>query len=400
LKISRIIYVISFMLAGLTTLLFISPLQAAGTAVSIDAPPGVISGENFSVSINIGEVSDLIAFQVDMTYDNSVIRVVGAEGGPGVTAGQIGPTVFPIDMWGFIPPGEDRKIRILGRIPGMHPVSGQGYLTRIDFQAVGSVGQSTNLIISNLMLIDPEMQIINPVTISNSSVAVFNLAISTAFLPEATQGSTYLTTLESSGGQSPYTWSASGLPSGLTMSESGQISGIPLVAGSFPLQLQVSDSFNPANTANRDLTMQVFPLLRINTASLPEAWTSYSYSTILSAGGGKNPYHWSADSLPSGLTISESGEISGVPSEFGSFNINVTVTDSYNPVNSISQNVFLKIHLLGDVDENGLVDIRDVIKVERIILLKDAVVPGADVDRDNRINMADVAWIEMIILKL
>src|SRR6185437_15125827 len=49
----------------------------------------------------------------------------------------------------------------------------------------------------------------------------------------------------------------------------------------------------------------------------------------LSASGGTPPYLWSATGLPAGLAINRAtGDISGIPSQTGSFPVSVTVIDS------------------------------------------------------------------------
>jgi hypothetical protein len=56
--------------------------------------------------------------------------------------------------------------------------------------------------------------------------------------------------------------------------------------------------------------------------------------------------------------------------------------------------------ILGDVNEDGVVNMADVTKVERIILSLDQPTPCSDPNQDGVINMADVTKIERIILGL
>jgi hypothetical protein len=51
-------------------------------------------------------------------------------------------------------------------------------------------------------------------------------------------------------------------------------------------------------------------------------------SLQLSASGGTAPYTWTASGLPTGLSISSSGLISGTPSAAGTFNVSATAKDS------------------------------------------------------------------------
>lgn len=72
-------------------------------------------------------------------------------------------------------------------------------------------------------------------TVSNA------LAVTSASLPQATQGTAYDVQLAAVGGYRPTTWTtASALPTGMALSSSGKLSGTPTVHGTFNLVLQAS----------------------------------------------------------------------------------------------------------------------------------------------------------------
>ncbi len=56
--------------------------------------------------------------------------------------------------------------------------------------------------------------------------------------------------------------------------------------------------------------------------------------------------------------------------------------------------------LPGDADGNGVVNVLDMTKVARIILLLDDETPGADANQDNVVNVLDMTKIARIILQL
>lgn len=88
------------------------------------------------------------------------------------------------------------------------------------------------------------------------------LTISTATpLPEGDEDVAYSETLAVSGGQSPYTWTVSTgtLPTGLTLSEAGVISGTPTVAGSSTFTVEAEDSNGATQTKEFTLVINAAP---------------------------------------------------------------------------------------------------------------------------------------------
>lgn len=167
------------------------------------------------------------------------------------------------------------------------------------------------------------------------------LSITTASLPGGTTGTSYSATLQSSGGATPISWSISvgSLPTGLSLnSGTGLISGNPSVAGTFNFTVQATDSTSPTPqvvTQPLSITITVAPLV-INTTSsnLPSGTINTAYpSTALNASGGIPPYSWTitAGALPTGLTLSSAGQVSGTPTASGTFNFTAKVTDSATP---------------------------------------------------------------------
>ncbi len=69
------------------------------------------------------------------------------------------------------------------------------------------------------------------------------LAIMTTDLPSDTEGLSYEVGVQAAGGVPPYTWSATGLPAGLSIDpSSGMIAGIPTENGDFFVAITVTDS--------------------------------------------------------------------------------------------------------------------------------------------------------------
>jgi hypothetical protein len=160
------------------------------------------------------------------------------------------------------------------------------------------------------------------------------LTVVTANLPNGTVGTTYTTTtLSATGGTAPYTWAVlSPLPTGLSLSSAGVISGTPTAAGSFTPRVQVTDSVGAtADSGVLPVIIAAANTLRITTSFLPNGRVQAAYTTTLAATGGTSPYTYSvsAGALPAGLSLASStGIISGTPTTAGTTAVTFQVTDS------------------------------------------------------------------------
>ncbi|MGA2050967.1 MAG: Ig domain-containing protein, partial [Terracidiphilus sp.] len=175
------------------------------------------------------------------------------------------------------------------------------------------------------------------------TIQASKLVITTASLSNATAGSSYSASIAASGGTTPYAFSASGLPSGLSINSStGAITGTPAQnsVGTASVVITVTDSTHPtAQSAKATLSLTVIaPVLpnplAITTTSLPEATVGSTYSASIAASGGIPPYTYSASGLPSDLSIgSSTGAITGTPAatSVGTASVGITVTDSTKP---------------------------------------------------------------------
>jgi len=143
---------------------------------------------------------------------------------------------------------------------------------------------------------------------------------SPAFLVDGTVGTIYPTTTFTATGSPTITWSvtAGTLPAGMAFSSAGVLSGTPTVTASGSITFRATNAFG---FADRALTLTVnaagdgiAPL--ITTTNAPASGTvGVSYTSTLTIDAGSSPVTWSlaAGSLPTGLSVSNSGVISGTP---------------------------------------------------------------------------------------
>ena len=141
-------------------------------------------------------------------------------------------------------------------------------------------------------------------------------------------------TLTATGGTGTgYTFSATGLPTGLTISSGGTISGTPTVSGTYAYVVTIRDS--AGNTGTLNCSVYVEPSNSQNgfTVTCPKgtADVGAAYTSSVVATGGTPPYTYSvsAGSLPAGLTLNATtGVISGTPTTAGTSGFTIKVVDS------------------------------------------------------------------------
>ncbi|MCY1125457.1 putative Ig domain-containing protein [Frigidibacter sp. RF13] len=166
------------------------------------------------------------------------------------------------------------------------------------------------------------------ITINPASSPV---TVSPASLPTLTAGVAFSQTLTSSGGTAPYTYTLQSgtLPPGLSLTSGGVISGTPTQRGAYSFSVRSTD--NIAQFVDKGYTGTVQnPTLTLNTAA-GTAGQNSAFSQTLSVTGGVAPYSFLLEtgSLPSGITLSSGGVVSGTTSAApGTYPVTIRVTDS------------------------------------------------------------------------
>lgn len=134
------------------------------------------------------------------------------------------------------------------------------------------------------------------------------------------------------GGISPflYTLTSGSLPTGLILNaNTGFITGTPTVIGTFTFTIQIIDANASTNAIACSIIVSGNTALAVTCPLTNTANVGTAYSGTFTGVGGTGPYTYAITSgtLPAGITLT-GATLSGTPSETGTFNYTVTVTDS------------------------------------------------------------------------
>jgi hypothetical protein len=160
-------------------------------------------------------------------------------------------------------------------------------------------------------------------------------------VPGGTVGVAYTQTFTGSGGNSPYHFSvrAGALPPGVTLATSspGVLAGTPTTAGTFTFTVRATDSNGcfverPYSivVAAAAVPPPTCPAISFTPATLPNAAIGVAITQTLAGSGGTGPYSFgvTAGTLPSGMTLTPGGVLSGTPTTLGTSTFTIRGTDA------------------------------------------------------------------------
>ena len=147
-------------------------------------------------------------------------------------------------------------------------------------------------------------------------------------LMRGTEGAKYFYSLEVSGGESPYEFSkiSGSFPSGISLDNSGNLSGTPYRNGAYDFKIGVTD--NAGRSTEKDFHLEIDDLLIISTNKLNNGVVGQPYNNQLSAAGGFGAYQWKvySGSLPDGVSLNNN-VLLGTPTETAYGTIVLSVQD-------------------------------------------------------------------------
>jgi len=182
------------------------------------------------------------------------------------------------------------------------------------------------------------------------------LTVGCGSLPSGVVGVAYSSQLTLNGGEPPYTVAivalfdetpgtfddtpgtfdnvpAGALPDGLSIDDTGLISGVPTASGTFTFTIGVQDSASPPNSASVVCSITILSLITLSCENPPAGLVGVPYSHQMLIADGTAPYTVTADNLPAGLSISDTGLVTGTPTTAWPYLFTVEVEDSASPPN-------------------------------------------------------------------
>jgi hypothetical protein len=172
--------------------------------------------------------------------------------------------------------------------------------------------------------------------IININPSAPRLIVSTSSLPEANINQPYTAPALTASGGTVSSWTLAGgtLPPGLTLNPNGVISGTPTQSGLFSFTVQANGA---GTTDTKQLAIFVLAPLDLGLApnGTPATTQPLAVSMKLAtpfawgvkATGGREPYTYTVDALPAGITLNPDGTVTGTPSRAGVTRSTITVKD-------------------------------------------------------------------------
>jgi hypothetical protein len=251
-------------------------------------------------------------------------------------------------------PGYSVQLQSMGGKPGANTWS----ITALSQSLTGIISISSSGLLSASSQLTPAPNSItvlvkDSAALPNTASKTFSIPVNFQFttgtlgqINDAVVGQSYIAnpfTPPLNSGTAPITWTATGLPNGLFITQSGQISGSP-AAGStnttgYPVQVKATDSAVPPVQLSRSITIRVADPLVLQQTGLLTGTLGVSYSTSLAtfASGGIGPYVFSP-SLTPGVSLDSNGLLTITNPQSPSIVISVTVHDQANPTQFATSN--------------------------------------------------------------
>ncbi len=161
---------------------------------------------------------------------------------------------------------------------------------------------------------------------ASANGSTFSTTVSAAPNP-AEVGAPLTLTAQVTGGIAPFTYTYGGLPAGCASQNASSVACTPTVSGTFPVTVTVVDGVG--NGSEGQLSLAVLPELTVHLVAVPST-VAVGARTLLetNASAGESPYFYAYTQLPDGCATESIPTLPCTPSEAGSADVDVAVTDA------------------------------------------------------------------------
>jgi hypothetical protein len=227
------------------------------------------------------------------------------------------------------------------------------------------------------------------------------LVITTADLPDWTQGRSYIQQLQSEGGTGSVTWSDRDSEldgTGLSLSSNGLLSGIPITSGDIHFTAKIVDQVSASDEHEYDFTINPTMVITEDTLTDGVVDEEYSYQLTCTGGTGQKIWRDKYNYLDgSGLSLSGGGLVSGIPTAVGDNGFYAEVEDETGSM--VNKPVFLTIaagYECGDANSDGEVNVSDAVYIINYVFTggnPPNPMQAGDANCDATVNVSDAVFI-------
>jgi hypothetical protein len=247
-----------------------------------------------------------------------------------------------------------------------------------------------------------------PITLNNVNVSLTDTTI-TAWIEGSSAGPWTQLSLYREYAQSWYTIDIPEDLSGVSGGKDGDVIHFSIITGGNSYTAGDKIWHKTQTYYHLHLVQQPDPV--ITTDAMPDGTVGVNYSAIMEANSGTTPYTWSETGLTTDLVLSDDGNISGKPNpglaDFAQFtiannntwycNVDFTVTDTEGRTDAKTLPIKI-VWTIADANGDGKIDMADVSYLQLVMLGARPITPGCDANRNGYVGMDDIGWIEIIIL--
>ena len=188
--------------------------------------------------------------------------------------------------------------------------------------------------------------------------------------------------------------------SGLSLTATGLLTGSVSDSGTFTFTAVATDDIGAVD--EQLLSIHVNKAVQIMTTTVPNAEQGISYLYQIEVTGGSQAIYWAdknGDLAGTGLSINETGELTGIPQVLGDHTFTVQALDVPGSMDEQLLTVSINLpYLCGDADGTGEIDIADLVYIVAYMFgtppgPQPDIMASIDIDASGEIDIADLVYL-------